>query len=239
MAQIYQKALQYLFRALKINKEIGDKKGKVSNLMHIGALYTTLKKYSLAEKYIKQAYKLAEEIGSLERLKEVNKTFSQLYEQTNRSALALKYYKLYIQYRDSIFNNENTKKSIQQEMKFTYEKKAAADSAIVEEEKKIEQIKLNMSEAQLKQEKTQRFALYGGLSLVMVFAGFMVKRFQVTNRQKKLIGEQKKIVEDQKNIVEEKQKEILDSIHYAKRIQTALLTNEKYIERNLNKLIPK
>ena len=35
---------------------------------------------------------------------------------------------------------------------------------------------------------------------------------------------------------EEKQKEVLDSIHYAKRIQTALLTNEKYIERNLLKL---
>lgn len=31
--------------------------------------------------------------------------------------------------------------------------------------------------------------------------------------------------------VEEKQKEILDSIHYAKRIQTALLTSEKYIEK--------
>ena len=37
-------------------------------------------------------------------------------------------------------------------------------------------------------------------------------------------------------MIEEKQKEILDSIHYAKRIQTALLTSEKYIERNLNKL---
>ena len=31
----------------------------------------------------------------------------------------------------------------------------------------------------------------------------------------------------------EKQKENLDSIRYAKRIQTALLPSEKYIERNL------
>ena len=36
----------------------------------------------------------------------------------------------------------------------------------------------------------------------------------------------------------EKQKEILDSINYAKRIQMALLPNEKYIERNLNKMRP-
>jgi hypothetical protein len=40
----------------------------------------------------------------------------------------------------------------------------------------------------------------------------------------------------QKQEVEEKQKEILDSIHYAKRIQTALLTSEYYIEKNLKRL---
>ena len=32
------------------------------------------------------------------------------------------------------------------------------------------------------------------------------------------------------------QKEILDSIHYAKRIQTALIPSDKYIEKSLNKL---
>ena len=42
-----------------------------------------------------------------------------------------------------------------------------------------------------------------------------------------------------KELVEEKQKEILDSIRYAKRIQTALITSEKYIERNINRLSDK
>ena len=35
---------------------------------------------------------------------------------------------------------------------------------------------------------------------------------------------------------EERQKEILDSIHYAKRIQTALMPHEKLINKNLNRL---
>jgi hypothetical protein len=38
---------------------------------------------------------------------------------------------------------------------------------------------------------------------------------------------------NQKRMIEEKQKEILDSIHYAKRIQKCLMPNEKYIERRL------
>ena len=37
--------------------------------------------------------------------------------------------------------------------------------------------------------------------------------------------------------IENKQKEILDSIHYAKRIQNALITSEKTIERNLDRLL--
>ena len=35
---------------------------------------------------------------------------------------------------------------------------------------------------------------------------------------------------------EEKQQEVLDSIHYAKRIQSALITNEKYFDRHLKRL---
>ncbi|MDX2173786.1 MAG: HAMP domain-containing protein [Bacteroidota bacterium] len=44
---------------------------------------------------------------------------------------------------------------------------------------------------------------------------------------------------NEKKHVEEKQKEILDSIHYAKRIQNALLPNGKYIERKLKDLMKK
>ncbi len=42
-------------------------------------------------------------------------------------------------------------------------------------------------------------------------------------------------ISEQKHLVEEKQKEILDSIHYAKRIQNSLLPTDKYIERILKK----
>lgn len=40
-------------------------------------------------------------------------------------------------------------------------------------------------------------------------------------------------IKKQKELVEEKQKEILDSIHYARRIQNSLLPNEKYIQRKM------
>lgn len=39
----------------------------------------------------------------------------------------------------------------------------------------------------------------------------------------------------QKNIIEEKQKEILDSIYYARRIQRSLMPTEAYIRRCLGR----
>ncbi len=57
---------------------------------------------------------------------------------------------------------------------------------------------------------------------MVIFASFVFRSLKTTRKQKL--------------IIEDKQKEILDSIRYAKRIQTALMSNEKYIENNLNRL---
>ena len=46
---------------------------------------------------------------------------------------------------------------------------------------------------------------------------------------------QQKKISEQKAIIEDKQKDIIDSIHYAKRIQQALLPSEKYIEKALGR----
>jgi ligand-binding sensor domain-containing protein/serine phosphatase RsbU (regulator of sigma subunit) len=47
------------------------------------------------------------------------------------------------------------------------------------------------------------------------------------------VVKEKKAVEDQKSLVEEKNKEILDSIAYAKRLQEAILPSEDFVRKNL------
>jgi serine phosphatase RsbU (regulator of sigma subunit) len=82
-----------------------------------------------------------------------------------------------------------------------------------------------------------------GLLFVTVFSVFVFRSLKITKKQKQIIEvksreteEQKRIAEEQKHLVEEKQKEIIDSIQYARRIQRALITNEKYISKSLTKL---
>jgi ligand-binding sensor domain-containing protein len=52
----------------------------------------------------------------------------------------------------------------------------------------------------------------------------------------KEIKKQKHLVEIQKHLLEEKNKDITDSLNYAKRIQGSLLPHEKYIDRQLKRL---
>ncbi len=48
-----------------------------------------------------------------------------------------------------------------------------------------------------------------------------------------IISTQKQEVEKQKHFIEEKQKEIFNSINYAKRTQNTLLLNDEIITKNL------
>lgn len=85
----------------------------------------------------------------------------------------------------------------------------------------------------MQQEKTQRFALYGGLVLVVLFSVFVFNRLKLTQKQKAIIEIKEKETNHQKQLVEEKQKEIIDSINYAQRIQSTLMASELSLSQNL------
>jgi biopolymer transport protein ExbB/TolQ len=95
------------------------------------------------------------------------------------------------------------------------------------------------------------WSVIGGLLLVAMFAIFILRALRITNKQKVIIEKQKqkvdiayteldiknKEIEEQKKIVEEHHKETMDSIRYASRIQRALITSEKYIDKTLNRMM--
>jgi tetratricopeptide (TPR) repeat protein len=225
---LYQRSLAYFSQARELAHKLGDMNGIAADLANMGVVYTQTGRFDLAEKNLLRAVFLADSIRNLEYYSQFELYLTRLFETTGRSRLALIHYKKYIAARDSITNDDNIKKQTRLEMQFDFDKKTAADSVRVAEEKKV-------VAAELKSEQNQRYSLYGGLVLVLVFAGVMYNRFRVTQKQKVVIEEQKLMVEEQKMAVEEKQKEVLDSIYYARRIQRALLPGEKYFEKNIPK----
>jgi serine phosphatase RsbU (regulator of sigma subunit) len=69
--------------------------------------------------------------------------------------------------------------------------------------------------------------------LILIFLVFIFNRLQVTRKQKSIIENQKEVVELAHTELEEKNKEITDSIQYAKRIQSAILPPLKVVKEYL------
>ncbi len=208
-------ALETHFASLKIKEEIGDQEGATSSLTNIGITYLRQNKTKLAKTYFTKAIELAKKIGNKNIIVECYTGFAIVDSINGNMQQSFENYKMQILYRDSLINEENTKKSLQASMEYDYQKKEAVlkeqqekELAVAEEKSRFQQIII--------------WSAALGLLLVLTFSGFVVRTLRTTRFQKKLI--------------EEKQREILDSIRYAKRIQKSLLPTETYIERNLKRL---
>ncbi len=100
-------------------------------------------------------------------------------------------------------------------------------------EKKILQIKSlrkqqRVQAERIKSERKQKY-MYAGSGALFLFLGVMLLRtLHLKNKSRKIILEQKSEVELQKKMVDEKNKEIIDSINYAKKLQDAILPEDSY-----------
>ncbi len=219
--------------AILINENNGNKQGLAEAYNGIGDLKNIEGKTQEALIYFNKAYTISKELGFYLLIRNVSENLFRLYKKTGDFKKSLKYYEIFSSMKDSISKDKNLKASVQAQYRFDYEKKSTQDSLKVIAEKKLSQIKLE-------KEKTMRYTLYGGLTLISLFSIFIFNRFKITQKQKNIIEQKEQesqkqniIISEQKNLVELKHKEITDSINYAERIQRSLLANMKLLNEHL------
>lgn len=221
----YEQARALYLESLEIGKEIEDHNLLAYTCYSIGELDFRMGDYSNAADFGRQSMTEARLSQIPANIENSAKLLFEAYEKLGRSAPALEMHKLYMQMKDSISNTVQVKKfaAVEYQVK---EERLKADQALREKEFLAER---TLKEEELKRQKLLRNGFIGGFLLFGLLA-FVIYRSLQQNRKAK------KLIEEQKHLVEEKQKEILDSIHYAQRIQRALITNEKYVDRNLRRL---
>jgi len=214
-----EKALETLEKALEIRKEIGDKAGMAEAYSSMSGVKLELKQYGAARKDLNEALNLAKEVHALKELASIYKTLTSLDSTENNFKEAFNNHKLYVIIRDSLINEENSKKILQSQMQYDFDKKETAIK--LEQERK---------DVVAREETKKKNLVIAGVSvvllLVLIFAVFVYRSYLQKQKANVLITEQKKLVE-------EKQKEILDSINYAKRLQEAILPPLHFIQRHL------
>ena len=216
--EFQDKALEFYFKSLKMAEEIDDKNRMAVQFASIGSLYVKIGKFKEAEEYLKKAVAIEDSIGSLDYLMQYEESLSRLYDTTGRHQLAFMHYKKAMALKDTLFSQENKKQLVRKEMNYEFEKKETATKAEQDKKDAIVQIII--------------YSVSGGFILVLLLALFIFRGY---NQKKKA----NLIISQQKHLVEEKQKDILDSIHYAKRIQSSLMMNENHIKKTFDRLTSK
>jgi serine phosphatase RsbU (regulator of sigma subunit) len=230
MQKEYDKALEYNFKVIQIKEELGDQNGICLAQANIGHIYTLLGKHADAETYLLRANTLAQTLQSLELLKETHQYLYELYDAQNKPALALEQHKKYIQFKDSIHNEESIRQQTSAELNYEFEKKQAVEHA-AQEQKDI------LAKEEKEKQRIIFYATIVVLVIVSIFLFLLFNRFKLTQKQKKVIEQkeqetqkQNEIISNQKNLVEEKHKEITDSINYAERIQRSFLASKEMLD---------
>ena len=222
----YTQAIIFTNNSVKINSEIGDYKFLAADYISLGWIYSEMNNLLKSKEYFNKALELSfnkfidSQINAYKGLAMLNsklKNFEKAYE----------YHVKYKNLDDSIYNVENSEQLGDIKINYEVEKK--------ESELKAQQDKLQMvSFEEKKRQQIIIYAVIGILIIVLFFSIILFKRFKLTNLQKEIIELKSIETEEQKYLIEEKQKEIIDSIKYAKRIQNAILPQAHY----LNDILP-
>lgn len=222
----YPEALNNFLASLKISEEIEDKDGIASSFIHIGEAYANLQQPSLASAYLNNGLSLAKEIGSIDYIKDAYEGLAKSDSIKGDFNNALRHYKLYISYRDSIFNDNNTKKLVQSQMQYEFDKKEAA--ARFEQEKK---------DAETEREKNIQYLTIAMLAILVLAIVIITLILWRNNKHKQaaniLLSAQKTTLESTLSELQSTQAQLIQSEKMASMVElTAGIAHE--IQNPLN-----
>lgn len=194
MANIYvtkgelNKALKMEAEAVEIKEKLGNNDLLESSYSNIGFIYIKKHQLDIAKKYLQKAQHIAEEVPSYELKQDCYFNLSLLDSAMGNYPAALKHFKMHVKYRDSLINEENTEKILQQQMQNDYDLKEA--KLIAEQDKKDK-----INQAEMSAHKTERI-LYIILALILFFAVFVLwSRLNLARKTRLLLEEKNKQIQ--------------------------------------------
>ncbi|MBL7921990.1 MAG: tetratricopeptide repeat protein [Bacteroidia bacterium] len=229
----YDKALDAGNNSLQLALKTSSEAMMAYSLNALGFCKMSMKDYKGAEKDLLRSLAVAQKNNQLDNIKVTENYLSELYNFSGDFKKAFDHYRNYIAIRDSMNNEEVSRKLIKSQVNFEFDKKAA----LLKEQQEKERV--------LAEEKSRRqyiiiISFVVVLCIVLFFTYMVVKSLRITKKQKQIIEAKEKetqaqnsIITEQKHLVEEKHKEITDSINYAERIQRSLLASEELLDKNL------
>ncbi len=119
----FDDSIGYFLKSLKLKEEIRDKYGLANTMTNIGNCFAAQSRLDDASFYLQKGLKQAKSINAKILIKNSYESLSDLYIAKNDYQKAYQYYKMFTNIKDSIFNEESTKKIAELQTKYETDKK--------------------------------------------------------------------------------------------------------------------
>ncbi len=220
-------AEHYLKLALESRTDIGFYFGIGQTQNNLASLYFKRGQFDKAFALLQQSLEISVKYGHTVIEKDASLYLSKVYFELGDYRKAYTHLRRTKDLADSIQASSQTREYAQMEYAYQYKQKHIADSlenaSRIAIELKQEELRQYKEEQEKKRQKF-RYWVAIGIGLVMAVVSLILFRgYRQKAKSNKLIQIQKNEIEGQKDILQERNKEITDSINYAKRIQSAIL----------------
>jgi serine phosphatase RsbU (regulator of sigma subunit)/Tfp pilus assembly protein PilF len=215
---LYALGLKYYMDALDITERLGQKKGSATHKGNIGVLHMRLGNYTSAEQFLLDAAAIGRELKDTAGLATRFESLAELYARMYNWQKAYEYQLLYTICAERLTDEEKSKAIGKAEARADFEKEQAVIQTTHQKE-----LEKAQAIADAEQEQQQIVLMAVGL-IALIIAGVAIYIFYSLRTTRR----QKVVIEEQKELVEEKNKEITDSISYARRLQEAILPPKKF-----------
>ncbi len=209
-----KEGLGYLLKSLELAQKNGDKEAVATTTNMIGTSYYKIGNFNKAKEYFEQALAIAKSINNKSEISQSYENLASNSAEMKNYEAAYDYHKLFSNIKDSILNENNSDQISEMGTKYETEKKDS-EIKLLNKDKQIQS-------ADIKQQKIIIWFGAAGL-LIVLFFSFLIFR-ESKQKQKANIE-----ISKQKEIIAKKNKDITDSINYAKRIQNAMLPHRRDI----------
>ncbi len=237
--QKYDEALkEYLAALLYLDKSVDESLyGKC--ITNIGVIYKNQGKTDKAIKYYKEAMEIFRRLQDAEMLSVLYKNYSFCLAEIGRYEEANEYLEQKIVIDDSLSNKYQMDQIAEMSEKYEADKKQKEISLLTKEKKnarqknQIQKLENEKQQADIERTNTLLYFSLGALFILIAIALLLTNQNRLKAKVNKQLTAQKKLLLDAKQVIESKNKDILDSILYAKRIQEAILQEENKALKNL------
>ena len=252
--QKHAEALKFMHRAKFIYLKQNNNRSVASMCNYIAKSHLMLNRFDSAIIYAEESITLAKKIGLKETLRECYETLTKVYASEKKFPAAFIYQSFFILYNDSIFNEEKNKQFQEIQTRYQNEKQKSEIDLLKSE---------NQRKTLLNWAFISGFVLILGLAFALWRGNNLKKKAHLRLKEKHneiqekstklldlneelkqaneelnvnldIVNKQNVEIQHKNEIIEKKNKDVADSIAYAKRIQVAILPNVNNLKQHLS-----